>query len=246
MDLLEQDAKTFHRSLPRDRDRQSATVESTESPIRWSKIWLPLILAILGWAALWVDLPVARWCLRHECPDPLDKWLKLCEAFAHGFGVATILITVATLDPLRRRCVPRLVAASFGAGLFANLFKLALARVRPHSFSFAGGVADTFSQWFPLAGAGSDLQGFPSAHTATAVGLALALAWQYPRGRWLFLALAISASAQRVISGDHFVSDAVWGAALGAFCAAGFLDGGLLSPWFDRLERWIATPAKPT
>jgi len=39
------------------------------------------------------------------------------------------------------------------------------------------------------------------------------------------------------VSGDHFLSDVIWGAAVGAFCAIGLLDGGLLAPWFDRRER---------
>jgi membrane-associated phospholipid phosphatase len=212
-------------------------VDGASRPIRWDKVWLPLVLAIIGWAVLPFDLSVARWCLERHCPDPLSKWLSLCEVFAHGLGVAAILASIAVLDPIRRINLPRLAVASLGAGLAANACKLVLARVRPHSFSFLGDVTDTFSQWFPWAGAGSELQGFPSAHMATAAGLAMGLAWLYPRGRMMFLVLAISAGGQRVVSGDHFLSDVIWGAAAGAFCAIGVLDGGLLAPWFDRLER---------
>ena len=68
-------------------------------------------------------------------------------------------------------------------------------------------------------------------------GLAVALACLYPRGRWMFVLLAVSAGGQRVVSGDHFASDVVWGAGLGCFCAIGVFNGGLLAPWFDRLER---------
>jgi hypothetical protein len=49
--------------------------------------------------------------------------------------------------------------------------------------------------------------------------------------------LAISAGGQRIVSGDHFASDVVWGAALGCFCATGLFDGGLLAGLCDRLER---------
>ena len=74
---------------------------------------------------------------------------------------------------------------------------------------------------------------------ASAAGLAMGLAWLYPRGRVLFLLLAISAGGQRIVSGDHFASDVVWGAALGCFCATGLFDGGLLAGFFTRLEsRW--------
>jgi membrane-associated phospholipid phosphatase len=206
------------------------------SSIRWNNIWLPLALTVIGWAALRFDLRVARWCLERNCPDPLDKWFSLCEVFAHGFGVAGILAAVAILDPKRRVLLPRLATASLGAGMLANACKLILARVRPHSFSFHGDVAETFGRWFPWAGAGSELQGFPSAHMATAIGLAIGLAWLYPRGRVLFFVLAISAGGQRVVWGDHFLSDVFWGAAVGAFCALGVVEGGLLAPWFDRVE----------
>ena len=222
---------------PRTPTRSLDHTDGASQSIRWDKVWLPLVLVIVGWTVLTVDLRVARWCLERNFPDPLSKWFSLCEVFAHGLGVLAILASIAILDPVRRVALPRLITASLGAGLAANACKLVLARIRPHSFSFNGDVTDTFSHWFPWAAAGSDLQGFPSAHMATAAGLAMGLAWLYPRGRVLFLFLAVSAGGQRVVSGDHFLSDVIWGAAVGAFCAIGLLDGGLLAPWFNRLER---------
>jgi membrane-associated phospholipid phosphatase len=207
------------------------------SEIRWDKIWLPIVLLITGWMALPIDLAVARWFLSHNCPDPLAKWFSLSEIMAHGLGVVALLAAVAVLDPARRAALPRLITASLGAGLLADFCKLFVARARPHSFSFEGSVADTFQQWLPLVNGGSGLQGFPSAHMATAAGLAIGLAWLYPRGRWFFVLLSVSAGGERVMSGNHFVSDVAWGAAVGAFCAIGVLKGGLLAPWFDRFER---------
>jgi membrane-associated phospholipid phosphatase len=203
--------------------------------ICWNKVCLPLALVVAGWFVMSLDLGIAQWCLASNCPNPLAKWLTLCEIFAHGLGVIAILAAVAVLDPARRLHLPRLMVASLGTGLVANACKLVLARVRPHSYSFEGGVADTFYQWLPWL-TGSEYQGFPSAHMATAAGLAMGLSWLYPRGRVLFLLLAISAGGQRIVSGDHFASDVVWGAALGCFCATGLFDGGLLAPAFTRFE----------
>jgi membrane-associated phospholipid phosphatase len=204
--------------------------------ICWNKVWLPLVLAIAGWIVLTLDLDIARWCLANNCPDALAKWLMLSEVFAHGLGVVAILAAVAVLDPTRRVHLPRLMVASLGTGLVANACKLVVARVRPHSFAFDGGPADTFYQWFPSLTFGSEFQGFPSAHMATAAGLAMGLIWLYPQGRLLFVIMAISAGGQRIVAGDHFASDVVWGAALGCFCATGLFDGGLLAPCFNRLE----------
>jgi membrane-associated phospholipid phosphatase len=226
-------ANTF---APVSRSRERHVV----SEIRWDRVWLPIVLVIVGWIALSIDLPVAKWFLDHNCPDPLARWFSLSEVMAHGLGVVAIVAAVAFLDPVRRAVIPRLLTASIGAGLLADFCKLFVARARPHSFSFDGTVADTFQQWLPLVSGGSGLQGFPSAHMATAVGLAIGLAWLYPRGHWFFVFLAVSAGGERVVSGNHFVSDVAWGAAVGAFCAIGVLEGGLLAPWFDRFERKCA------
>jgi hypothetical protein len=46
------------------------------SEIRWDKVWLPIVLVIVGWITLSVDLPVAKWFLNHNCPDALARWFS--------------------------------------------------------------------------------------------------------------------------------------------------------------------------
>ena len=82
----------------------------------------------------------------------------------------------------------------------------------------------------------SGLQSFPSAHTATAAGLAAALIWLYPQGRLLFTLLAVLVGCQRIVSGAHFPSDVLVGAAAGCLVATFFLHVGRLPVWFDRWE----------
>jgi membrane-associated phospholipid phosphatase len=198
-------------------------------------LW-PVGIALLGAAALPLDLPIARWFRAGRCPGELQRWFSLAETYAHGFGVICILLTIFVLDAGRRRLLPRVIATSLGAGLTANLLKMLLSRTRPNDFSLAGTVWETFGHWLPLTRVPSTEQSFPSAHMATAFGLTAALIWLYPRGRWLFPMFALLAGCQRLSSGSHFLSDVLWGAAAGCFCAALFLPGGLLAPWFDRLE----------
>jgi len=197
---------------------------------------LPVLLVLAGFAALSVDMPVALWFKGNHCPRTLAQICSWAEMFAHAIGVSLILITVLVLDPASRRFVPRLAAASLGSGLLADVFKLSLARERPSHFSFQGGVAETFGQWFPHLGRESGTQSFPSSHVAVAAGLAIALAWLYPRGRWLFVAFAILAAGQRLTGGSHFVSDVCWGAATGCLFAPTCLPGGLLDRPLTRLE----------
>ncbi len=201
-------------------------------------------LGCAGVAALAIDLPLARWVARGACPDPLEKLGNLAEVFGHGLGIGLILVVIGVLDPVRRRAVPRVAAAALGSGLAANVLKLLVARARPYHFDLQADMLDSFGGWFPLLSNSSWEQGFPSSHTATAVGLAIALSWLYPRGRWLFPALAALAGMQRVLAEAHFLSDALWGAAVGCIFAPLCVYGGRLSRVFDRLE--IRLSAEPT
>ncbi len=226
-----------HRVSPQLRPHAVSGNLSARNRVHWMLLLPPMALVVLGFAALPLDLQVTQWFLGGNCPRPIVKWLSIAEAFAYGLGVAAILLTILLLDRSRWRTVVRLAAGSFGAGLLANVVKLIVARSRPHSFAFDGQVFDTFIGWFPFGDGGSALQGCPSAHMATATGLAVGLIAVFPQARWWWVFLALSAGLQRVAAADHFVSDVLWGAAVGTFVAGGLFHSGLLAPWFDRWER---------
>jgi membrane-associated phospholipid phosphatase len=203
----------------------------------WSLWTTAAVLSAAGVAALAVDLPVARWVQSGACPDWLEKLAALGETFGHGLGVAVIVLLIGVLDPAHRVAIPRIVAASLGSGLAANVLKLLVARVRPHHFDLHGDALDSFAGWLPALTNSSWQQGFPSSHTATAAGLAIVLASFYPRGRWLFPALAVLAGIQRVLELAHFPSDVLWGAAVGLIFAPLCVYGSRLSQSFDSLEQ---------
>lgn len=221
---------------------------SDRRPI-WRRLFWPAAIVAVGLLVVPLDLPVARWFHDPDpvakidagphCPNGVKRCLAFGETYAHGFGVACILLAVFALDPARRILLPRVAATAFGGGLLADLMKLLVARTRPHDFNLAGSITDTFGPLFPLGKLASGEQGFPSAHMATAFGLTAALIWLYPRGRWLFPMFAILAGCQRMSSESHFLSDVFWGAAAGCISAGLFLPGGFLASWFDRLEAWL-------
>ena len=184
----------------------------------WSVI---LILVLAGFASMAIDLPLARPAHDHTWPKAVTEQLQRFEVFGYGVTVGVILVVVWVLDSRGRSTMPRLVLMVFGAGLAANGIKMLLARTRPRDFEFQGGVWNTFGQWLALGRGGSNLHSFPSAHTAVAVGLAVALSAMYPRGRWLFALLAVLVGCQRVVSGAHYPSDVLWGAAIGWLVAVG-------------------------
>jgi membrane-associated phospholipid phosphatase len=200
---------------------------------------MPLLLVLLGAAALTIDIPVERWFKAGHEGGAIKKLFDLDEVFGHGAGVAVILLSVLILAPQLRWKVPRVIACAYLSGLVAISMKLFLARSRPRATTFDSihGVRDTFGAWLPWFSTKSDWQSFVSGHTATAVGLALGLSWILPRGKCLFAALAVLVAFQRMASQNHFPSDVLWGAAIGWLVASACLPGGWLSAPFDRLER---------
>jgi len=193
-------------------------------------------------AALTVDCRVSHWVLGDNLPDFVEDLFSVAEPFGHGIGVIIIALAIFQLDPRRRWGIPRLLIMALAAGMAANGVKMLVSRVRPHHFDFASGVWASFGEMLPFAGAGPEGQSFPSAHTATAVGLAMALVWLYPRGRWLFPMLAAMVACQRIVSGAHFLSDVLFGAALGYMVGIASLWPSRATAVYDRLElalqRW--------
>ncbi|MBI3839487.1 MAG: phosphatase PAP2 family protein [Planctomycetia bacterium] len=212
-----------------------------------SQLWsCAALLGAIGVAALAVDVPLATWIRGGNCPGAIQKLFAVSEVFGHGLGVVFVVLIIGVLDPWHRYAIPRILAAAFGSGLLANVFKLLVARARPYSFDLHGSGLDTFSQWFPLLGSGPAQQSFPSSHTATAAGLAIVLAYFYPRGRWLFPAFAILAGGERLVDQFHFLSDTFWGAAVGCIFAPLCVYGSSLSRGFDRLEQQLLNRAGVT
>lgn len=199
---------------------------------------LAICFAVASVMASSIDMPVARFVSDSGLPGDLRKLFSVSEVFAHGMGVALILLAVIVLDPTSRRRVPRVACSAYGAGLIAQLAKLLLPRLRPHACdlsvpvwrTFFLGGGDRYAQLHGLSG--REVHSFPSGHSATAVGLAFGLAWLYPRGRWLFGFYAFLAMMQRIESGAHFVSDTLAGAAI-ACLVAGFCYGGQLDRLFN-------------
>src|SRR5438309_11171160 len=99
-------------------------LELSDSNRAWLRLLWPVALAVLGFAALPLDLPIAWWFRDRRCPAEINRWLQFSEVYAHGFGVVCILLTISALDAGRRHLLPRVAAIAFGGGLLANFLKL--------------------------------------------------------------------------------------------------------------------------
>ncbi len=197
----------------------------------------PALLALLGIAAMTIDMPLAQWFHTKQFPRDLKKMCDLGEVFGHGFGAGMILLSAFILAPNQRYRLPRVVVAAYLAGIAGTVSKLAYSRHRPNKMDgLETTVFNSFGSWFPFFSTTSDWQSFASGHSAMAAGLAIGLTWLFPRGKWLFTALAALVMLQRLASGYHYLSDTLWGAAIGWLLAAACLPGGWLAKPFDRLE----------
>lgn len=202
------------------------------------RLRLLLLAAFAGCAgglAFLVDLPVARLFRGGFLPGDLRRLLDFPEVAAHGLGVACLTIGVAALDPtlwrkatgpwwLPSATLVRFLGATYAGGVFVNMLKAVIIRVRPRAIDLASvdSAFDTFGQAAATAAGatGSDLMSFPSGHSAVAAGFAAALASRYPHAAWFFAAVGLGAMLQRLVSSAHYPSDVLCGAALGLLGAA--------------------------
>ena len=195
-----------------------------------------IVLAACGGFLLPVDVTVSQWLRAGNLPGELRKLVTISEAFAHGLGVAMILLAIYLTAENHRRQLARVAATAYGAGMMANLVKLLVERKRPYAFDFSLPIGESFGSLFHFSGDRA-VQSFPSAHAATGVGFAIGLSMAFPGGRWLFGMAAVLACIQRVQAGAHFPSDVFVGAALGFLADAICRSSHGIGPVFDRLEQ---------
>ena len=205
---------------------------------RW-QWWHFALLAVTGLLIFApCDITIARFWYRYSPSQPLFKAIEIAaNVIGHGVGALALVLVAVIFAGRSWTRLPRLISASLGAGLLADIFKLCICRTRPHSLDLsAATLASTFHGLFPMFSPGSAGQSFPSGHAATAAGLAVAMSMMFPRRRWLFALLAAGVAVSRVIVHAHFPTDVVAGLALGGAwswaCHRGFV-----APVFAWLER---------
>jgi membrane-associated phospholipid phosphatase len=136
-------------------------------------------------------------------------WVSAAVAAALVIGPLLQPDTTRVRAGLRRGVLMFLAPAT--AGLIAEALKLITRRQRPE---FADGhMSFRLENFWSTSGLG-----LPSSHAAVAAAGAMVLAILWPRWRWVWVALGTCCVLGRVLSGAHFVSDAVLGV-LAGLCA---------------------------
>jgi undecaprenyl-diphosphatase len=174
-------------------------------------------------AIIWIDRPVADFF--HSDGDALQPFFDAVQRF--GLGYPYLVLTALAFAFLRwggewGRLRPRaatmraaayvpgfIFVAVAASGLIADVLKVLVGRTRP-KLLFANGAYDF--TWF---GWRADHWSFPSGHATTAAAVAAALWCLWPRPFWLYVAAAALIAVSRVVTGQHYPSDVIAGAAIG-------------------------------
>lgn len=194
----------------------------------WRGWWLALLagiaLTLLAHALdRWAFDASASYVQGLKKPVALYDWyqvLRQLGSFLPWVLVAGVLAlsTVGRREGLSpspaRACAGLLLASVALAGVVAELSKPLIGRMRPEDT--AG--AYQFMPWSQRLGEWSDL-GIASSHGAVSFAAACAIGWCYPRTLLITIPLAMGTCFTRVVNANHFLSDTVAGAAIGALCA---------------------------
>lgn len=220
---------------------EPAPVASAERPSPWIDAAIT-VGAAGGWLGLHLagpslvdprcpctpdDAPAfERFAIKHRLSwgEPLADGL-----FAAGMGLT---LAAALAGPAEHRWHDALIVAQSAAlaGLLTAGLKAAVGRPYPYMFGPAPYPGQN--------GDGVNYASFPSGHTAVpmaaAVSAAVLFERRHPRSGWRWVlwtvgpALALAAGAAQVSAANHFPSDVLAGAAIGAGV-------GLLDPWLHDL-----------
>jgi lipid A 4'-phosphatase len=185
-------------------------------------LWAAAFVLAEAIAMIWIDRPVADFF--HDDSGWLQAFFDAVQNF--GLGYPYLVLSALAFVFLRwggawsrlRPWAERMRALAFipgfiftavaTSGLLVDLLKVLLGRTRP-KLLFASGTYDF--TWFGLR---ADHWSFPSGHAATAAALMTALWCLWPRPLWLYVAAAGLVAASRVITGEHYLSDVIAGAAI--------------------------------
>jgi membrane-associated phospholipid phosphatase len=214
--------------------------------VQWA---LPLTLAAIGFFVLFPwDLEISRGARSIGLGGDVRREFETWQQYGQGVAMVFAAVVIALLDPSRRRRLLDLGAAAAVVALVVNFLKMFIGRPRPKfddpdSFLWPTGVypmehdgvkflAHAYDLGKPIS---SDLWSMPSSHTAYAVVLSLFLAALYPKLKWLVWGMVVFVGVARVVTGGHWPTDVVIGAAVGYI----FARPAVYELWGTRFIDWF-------
>jgi undecaprenyl-diphosphatase len=198
-------------------------------------------------------LPSVRKVFKTVTDIGMSNWMLIPT------GAAVALALVLRKRDLGFRKAPAygLIASTIGfvfvsigvAGLIASLVKNILGRARPELFKTMGPFE------FKLFAFSPDYASFPSGHATNIFAFATVIGMLWPRGKVLLYTIAAWIAASRVLLGQHYFTDVVFGAILGTLVPYYVRDRFAARRWLfertpeggyrirgQRIQRWLGWP----
>lgn len=199
--------------------------------------WLPALgIALALVIVLWpFDAALSNFARSITLAGDLRRELEALAQYGQGSWIVIIAFSIWLLDPARRRRLVDFAAALLLVGLACMLTKLLLGRPRPimddpdvllgpwGMYPVPDQSGDTVTlahAWDWSSRVQYVLGSIPSRHTAFAFGVSTCLWIMYPVLRWPAAVLACIVGAMRIITGAHWPTDVIAGAALGFVLAS--------------------------
>jgi membrane-associated phospholipid phosphatase len=165
------------------------------------------------WAYFFWDIPVATYFFSVK-NSSLGKIIKPFSGLGRGEWYLIPPILIAIVFWKKNRPVAHKALFIFTtvavSGILVNVVKLITRRVRPTLYFSEGLYGFNFYKL------DSDFMSFPSGHSATSLGAMVALGFLFPVLRVPFLILGMALAFTRLFLTNHFLSDVLVGAMLGA------------------------------
>lgn len=181
----------------------------------WSWVIAFAMVVFLIVCALWLDPLVHAWVTEHQNRS-LRIFMQNVSRFGDWPEHNALGLGLAAIAWLRRskkwtRIFLSMLLASALAGTTARVIKITTGRARPSVESEEAWTGPRFA---------SKYNAFPSGHTAASTAFFSVLFFASRRIGLVFLPIPILIGFSRIYVAAHYLSDVVFAAILGAFCAA--------------------------
>jgi membrane-associated phospholipid phosphatase len=216
-------------------------------------------LALAGLFALLLPLdgPISRALRSVRLSGDLRREIESLQQYGQTASTLIIVLAIWLQDPHHRRRLADFAGAYVLTAALVMVGKGLIGRPRPKyddPLWFLGplgeypvdrvtgsGPVGPRHAWEFWSGISSDLWSMPSSHTAYAAAIGLFVATLYPRLRWLMFALVALVGVARVLTGAHYPTDVLVGAAIGLGATAAAVRGR----WGQRVLEAVANRRRP-
>ncbi len=182
-------------------------------PLRRSYLWLAALILLLA-CSFFLDRPIHQWVLAHvtDTGTAIARQLSFWgDTLGHVItGVVGLVVALLLRNRAWALIFAAMLLASAFAGIVSPTIKSVAGRSRPNVTTQIGWNGPSLGQ---------KQRSFPSGHTLNTFAFFGALFLARRRLGLALLPIPIAIALSRIYLNAHYVSDVVFGAALGVCCA---------------------------